>query len=76
MFIKTYLKFYQEYFKMVCSVYKGIFSGIEFVKILPIGPFSQICSHMWHFDGPRNKKIMNLRLIFSLLFFEHGYLGY
>ena len=28
---------------------------------------------MWHFDGPRNKKIMNLKLIFSLLFFEHGY---
>ena len=31
---------------MVCSVYEGIFSGIEFVKILPIGPFSQICSHI------------------------------
>ena len=46
MFIQTYLKFYQEYFKMVCSVLKGSFSGIEFVKKLPIGPFSQIRSQI------------------------------
>ena len=31
---------------------------------------------MWHFDGLRNKEIMNLKYIFSLLFLEHGYLGY
>ena len=46
MFIQTYLKFYQEYFKMVCSILKGSFSGIEFVKKLPIGPFSQIRSQI------------------------------
>ena len=31
---------------------------------------------MWHFDGPRNKEIMNLKYIFSILFFEHGYLSH
>ena len=32
MFIQTYLKFYQEYFKMVCSICKGSFSAIKFEK--------------------------------------------
>ena len=31
---------------------------------------------MWHFDRARIKEIMNLKEIFSLLFFEHGYLHY
>ena len=53
MFIQTYLKFYQEYFKMVCA--SGIASIRNILKWfachiygrekLPIGPFSQIHSH-------------------------------
>ena len=31
---------------------------------------------MWPFVRPRIKEIMNLKEIFSLLFFEHGFLIY
>ena len=46
MFIQTYLKFYQEYLKMVCSTWKGISRHISWHEKLPIGPFSQIRSHL------------------------------
>ena len=32
MFIQIYLKFYQEYFKMIYSIWKGSFSAIKLVK--------------------------------------------
>ena len=31
---------------------------------------------MWPFDRPKIKEIMNLKEIFSHLFFEHGFLIY
>ena len=38
--------------------------------------FFPIQRHICHFDRPGIKEVMNLRSIFSLLFFEHGYLSY
>ena len=68
MFIQTYLKFYQEYSKMVCSVLKGSFSGIEFVKKLPIGPFSQIRSQIRGLVGSQDGTNIHLSVPISLYY--------
>ena len=64
MIMKTYLKFYQEYFKMFHSIYH-ISRHMLWREKLPIGPFFQMRSHYYY--GLSHNWYYNLKLYINTL---------